>query len=327
MAAPAESVQIEIHLTPAQLAEALREEALHGLTSMPKRLSPKWHYDELGSELFDRITRLPEYYPTRREREILESRAAAIAELTGAETLIELGSGFSEKTRLLLDALSASGTLQRFVPFDVSEEALRSAGEAIAAEYRGLSVHAIVGDFDHHLDLLPRGGRRLVAFLGGTIGNLFPDARARLLEALAAGFEPKDALLIGADLVKDRHRLELAYNDPGGVTAAFSRNVLAVVNRTLAADFELDLFRHDARWDARNEWIELGLVSLVAQRVHVAALDLTVQFTEGEKFHTEVSAKFRRPGLESELRAAGMELERFWTDAAGDFSLTLARRA
>ena len=244
--------RIDVHLAPDWLRSALRADVAEGLTASPKELPPKWFYDERGSELFDEITRLPEYYPTRCERAILTERAPEIAALSGADTLVELGSGTSEKTRLLLDACVAGGgrgRLRRFIPFDVSEATLRQAATAVAGEYPTVDVHAVCGDFDHHLGTIPRGGRRLVAFLGGTIGNLDPKQRAEFLAALSANLAPGDGLLLGTDLVKDPARLVAAYDDAAGVTAAFNRNVLAVVNRELDADFDVDRFGHVARWD------------------------------------------------------------------------------
>jgi L-histidine Nalpha-methyltransferase len=287
-------------------------------------LPPKWFYDEEGCRLFDEITKLPEYYPTRTERAILVACAGDIAARTSADTLVELGSGTSEKTRLLLDALSAQRTLRRFVPFDVSEPTLRDAAGAIEVEYPGIDVHAVVGDFERHLDRLPTGGTRLVAFLGGTIGNLDPRARARFYGEIAAGLGPDDALLLGTDLVKDTGRLEAAYDDAAGVTAAFNRNVLSVLNRELGADFVPDRFAHIARWNAAEEWIEMRLRSEGAQAVHVAELDLDVRFAGGEEMRTEISAKFRRERVEDELAAAGLALTAWWTDPGGDFALSLS---
>ncbi len=208
--------RIEVHQAPEQLRRDLRRDVGAGLTAIPKELAPKYFYDDRGSDLFDRITRLPEYYPTRAERAILEERAGEIATVSGADTLVELGSGTSEKTRLLLDACAAGGRLRRFVPFDVSEATLRQAAATLAREYAGVDVHAVVGDFEQHLDLLPAGGRRLVAFLGSTIGNLVPKQRAQFLGDLAAGLQPGDSLLLGTDLVKDPARLVAAYDDAGG---------------------------------------------------------------------------------------------------------------
>jgi L-histidine Nalpha-methyltransferase len=318
------TLTIDVHLSPDDLEAALRADVAGGLTAIPKALPPKWFYDDRGSALFDAITRLPEYYPTRREREILSREAAEIARLAAADTLVELGSGTSEKTRLLLDAWTASGRLRRFAPFDVSETTLRQASAAVAGEYVGIDVHAVVGDFEHHLDQLPTGGRRCIAFLGGTIGNLVPIERGCFLADLRHTLAPGDSLLLGVDLVKDRERLIAAYDDAAGVTAAFNRNVLAVINRHLDADFEPERFQHIALWDAEQEWIEMRLRASDAMNVHLAALDLDVSFAADEELRTEVSAKFRRPGVEQELAAAGFALARWWTDAAGDFAVSLS---
>jgi L-histidine N-alpha-methyltransferase len=299
---------------------SLREDVLVGLTSEPKELPPKWFYDERGSQLFDEITRLPEYYPTRCERAILVAEADAIAAASGADTLIELGSGTSEKTRLLLD----TGRFRSYVPFDVSEEMLQSASDALRREYPSIEVQPVVGDFDHHLDRLPRRGRRLVAFLGGTIGNFKPADRKRFVTDVAAQLDPGEGFLLGTDLVKDVARLEAAYNDGAGITAEFNKNVLAVINRELHADFDLDRFEHRAFWDTDNEWIEMRLRSVGDQRVAVRGLDLVVNFTGGEEMRTEISAKFRREGVEAELAAAGLRLANWWTDPAGDFALSLS---
>ena len=300
---------------------ALRADVLHGLTRTPKTLPPKWFYDAHGSELFDRITELDEYYPTRAEREILVARAGEIAAVTGARTLVELGSGSSEKTRYLLDALTE---LETYVPVDVSESALRQAGEALIAERPGLGVHALIADFTGGLALPGTPGPRLVAFLGGTIGNLLPAERAGFLSSVRALLSPGDALLLGTDLVKDKSVLVPAYDDAAGVTAAFNKNVLTVVNRELGADFDPDAFAHVALWDAENEWIEMRLRSLAEQTVKVPALDLTVDFTAGEELRTEVSAKFRKEGVGAELAAAGLELRHWWTDSADRFALSLS---
>jgi L-histidine N-alpha-methyltransferase len=312
------------HLGPVDAGAALRADVLAGLTVRPKTLPPRWFYDERGSELFDEITRLPEYYPTRTERALLAAHAGDIAAASGADTLVELGSGTSEKTRLLLAALAGAGTLRRFVPVDVDPSVLRAAGAAITAEHPDIAVDAVVADFTTHLDELPGGGRRLVAFLGSTIGNLEPAPRADFLAALAGTLGPGDSFLLGTDLVKDADRLVRAYDDPAGVTAAFNRNVLAVLNRELGADFDPDAFGHVALWDAEHEWIEMRLRSRRAQVVHVPALDLEVRFAAGEDLRTEVSAKFRRAGVERELAAAGLRLTHWWTDEAGDFALSLS---
>jgi len=302
---------------------ALREEALHGLTSTPKELPPKWFYDRRGSELFDAITRLPEYYLTRAERSILERRADEIAGLTEATTLIELGSGTSDKTRLLLDALSP----RRFVPFDVSEETLHSSAERLALRYPRLEVAALVGDFDLPLPPLPAGEPRLLAFLGSTIGNLLPARRTVFLADVAASLDEGDWFLLGADLVKSPARLVAAYDDPTGVTREFNLNVLRVLNRELDADFDLSAFEHVARWNAEAEWMEIYLRSNRRQTVRLAALELEVEFGPGELMRTEISAKFHLQRLTAELESAGLSVQRRWTDDAGDFAVLLATRA
>ncbi|MFK4118600.1 L-histidine N(alpha)-methyltransferase [Streptomyces longwoodensis] len=300
---------------------ALRADVLHGLTTTPKTLPPKWFYDAHGSALFEQITDLPEYYPTRAEREILDARATEIAAASGARTLVELGSGSSEKTRLLLDALTG---LRAYVPVDVSESALTGAGQALAAERPRLQVHALIADFTRPLELPDTPGPRLVAFLGGTIGNLLPAERARFLAAVRALLAPGDALLLGTDLVKDEQVLVRAYDDAAGVTAAFNKNVLAVVDRELGADFDLDAFDHVALWDAEQEWIEMRLRSRTAQTVKVPALGLAVDFAAGEELRTEVSAKFRQDGVRAELAEVGLELTHWWTDTEGRFALSLS---
>jgi L-histidine Nalpha-methyltransferase len=317
------SLAIDAHLTPADLAANLRLDVAQGLTADPKVLPPKYLYDERGCALFDEITRLPEYYPTRRERDILAERSGAIARITRADTLVELGSGTSEKTRLLLDALTEAGTLRRFVGFDVAEPTLRSAAADLAAEYPGLQIAGVVGDFQHHIDRIPQGGTRLVAFLGGTIGNLDPAERAEMLAAVGANLRPGDAFLLGTDLVKDRSRLVAAYDDAAGVTAAFNLNVLAVINRELKADFDLDRFEHVARFDEDNHWIEMGLRSVGEQLVRVVELDLDLAFADGEEVRTEISTKFHPDQVSDELRAAGMNPVVRWTDIAGDYAVTL----
>jgi L-histidine N-alpha-methyltransferase len=299
-------------------------DALRGLTSRPKVLAPKWFYDERGSALFEAITRLPEYYLTSREREILLQRNAEIAALTRAQTLIELGSGTSEKTQLLLRSLTRTGELRCFVPFDVDESTLQLSAETLSASYPELRIAAVVGDFEQHLSFLPSDGRRLIAFLGSTIGNLDPAARGRFFSSLASQMLPGDALLLGTDLVKDVDRLLAAYNDSQGVTAEFNRNVLLVLNRELGADFVPANFEHVARFDTQQEWIEMILRSSVCQRVRLPALDIEVLFEGGEEMRTEISAKFRREALERELREANLQLIRWWTDARGDYALSLS---
>ncbi|ATL32483.1 L-histidine N(alpha)-methyltransferase [Streptomyces formicae] len=303
---------------------ALRADVLHGLTRTPKTLPPKWFYDARGSALFEEITTLPEYYPTRAEREILVARAAEIAEVTGARTLIELGSGSSEKTRHLIDAMA---TLHTYVPVDVSESALTGAANALLAQRPSLAVHALIADFTRGLALPGTPGPRLVAFLGGTIGNLLPAERAAFLASVRGLLSPGDMLLLGTDLVKDESVLVSAYDDGSGVTAAFNKNVLTVMNRELQADFDPAAFAHVAVWDREHEWIEMRLRSRSDQTVKIPALDLAVDFTAGEDVRTEVSAKFREDGVRSELAAADLKLSHWWTDERGRFALSLSTAA
>lgn len=300
---------------------ALRADVLHGLTRSPKSLPPKWFYDARGSELFEEITALDEYYPTRAEREILLARAPEIAAATGARTLVELGSGSSEKTRHLLDALPL---LDSYVPVDVSESALTGAADALLAERPDLHVHALIADFTKELVLPEAPGPRLVAFLGGTIGNLLPGERADFLASVRALLVPGDALLLGTDLVKDESVLVKAYDDASGVTAAFNKNVLAVVDRELGADFDPADFDHVALWDGEQRWIEMRLRARRALTVKIPELDLVVTFEAGEEMRTEVSAKFTQDSVRGELAAAGLELSHWWTDEAGRFALSLA---
>lgn len=319
-----DSLTLQSHLPPDFLAGALRADVTRGLTAGVKTLPPKWFYDERGSVLFEQITRLPEYYPTRAEREILLAHAAGIAAATGARTLVELGSGSGEKTRLLIEALRAAGTLRTYVPMDVSPSALLESGRVLVRDYPGLLVHALLADFEHQLGVLPTGDRRLTAFLGGTIGNLEPGPRAEFLAALRGSTAAGDWLLLGTDLVKDPAVLVPAYDDAAGVTARFNKNVLAVVNRELGADFDLAAFEHVARWDPEAEWIEMRLRSTAEQKVTVTGLDLVVPFGAGEEMRTEVSAKFRPDGIRAELAAAGFAVREAWTDAAGRFLVTLS---
>ncbi|MFD8936128.1 L-histidine N(alpha)-methyltransferase [Streptomyces sp. NPDC059578] len=300
---------------------ALRADVLSGLTSSPKTLPPKWFYDARGSELFDRITTLPEYYPTRAEREILLDRAPEIAAATGARTLVELGSGSSDKTRHLLDALV---DLRAYVPVDVSGSALEQAGAALLAERPELSVHALIADFTGAFALPDAPGPRLIAFLGGTIGNLLPEERAAFLGAVSSLMAPGDALLLGTDLVKDEETLVAAYDDAAGVTAAFNKNVLTVINRELGGDFDPDDFAHAAVWDAEREWIEMRLRARTDVTVKIPAVGLAVDFAAGEELRTEVSAKFREDGVRAELAAAGLERTHWWTDRACRFALSLS---
>ncbi|ETW22824.1 L-histidine N(alpha)-methyltransferase [Mycobacterium gastri] len=318
------TLSLSNHLSEDSAYLALCRDVFDGLQMTPKSLPPKWFYDSVGSDLFDQITRLPEYYPTRAEAAILRAHSADIAAASGADTLVELGSGTSEKTRMLLNALRDRRSLRRFVPFDVDAGVLSAAANAIKSEYQGIEIRAVCGDFEEHLAEIPDGGRRLFVFLGSTIGNLTPGPRAEFLATLAGVMRPGDSLLLGTDLVKDTERLVRAYDDAAGLTARFNRNVLAVINRELDADFDLDAYRHVARWNTAEERIEMWLRTDRRQRVRVGALELTVDFAPGEEMLTEVSCKFRPDGVAAELVAAGLRGTRWWTDDAGDFGLSLA---
>lgn len=322
---PTGALTIENFLDEDYFDRTLRNDVLDGLTAEFKELPPKWFYDDHGSELFEQITRLEEYYPTEAERSILRTHAANIVAAADADTLVELGSGAADKTRVLLDGLTATGQLRRFVPFDVSDGILRASSVQLLKEYPGLTIHGIVGDFEHHLARIPSEGRRLIAMLGGTIGNFAPVERKGFMSEIAAGMSPDDTFLLGTDLVKDRTRMITAYDDPQGVTAAFNKNVLSVLNARLGADFDLRKFEHVARFDETDEWMDLRLRSLVEHDVHIPALPLTVHFGQGEEMRTEISAKFRRDGLEAELGAIGLEVVEWWTDPAGDYALSLSR--
>ena len=305
--------------------EVMADDVREGLTRDLKELSPKYFYDARGSELFDRITTLPEYYPTRAERQILNRRAPEIVE--GATELVELGSGVASKTRALLYAMAGTGSLDRYVPFDVDGGVVEQCSDELAELYPGLTVHGVVGDFQRHLTRIPDGDRRLFAFLGGTIGNLYPDERERFLGELRELMGPSDRLLIGTDLVKDRGVIEAAYNDSQGVTAEFNRNVLRVLNRELDADFDLEAFEHVAFFDEASSWIEMRLRASGAQTVTIDGADLVVEFADGEEVRTEISAKFTRAAVERELDDAGLRLDAFHTDDGGLFGLASASLA
>jgi L-histidine N-alpha-methyltransferase len=320
------ALRIDVHLGE-QSVRALPDDVLDGLTRPFKELPPKHLYDARGSELFDQICELPEYYPTRTERSILDDCADLMVARTGAAELVELGSGTAAKTRVVLSAMDRAGTLWRYVPFDVAEQVVRDCAAELADEYPAMHIHGIVGDFDRHLAKIPRPDPdrpRVVAFLGGTIGNFPPGARRRFLRSLAGLLTPGDYLLLGTDLVKDIDVLEAAYDDAQGVTAEFNRNVLHVVNRELDADFQTDLFEHVAFFDPDREWIEMRLRARRACHVRIGALDLEVDFDRGEELRTEISAKFTRDRLQADYAAAGLELAEWFTDDDGLFALSLA---
>jgi len=302
------------------------DETARALQADPKTLPAVWLYDERGSLLYDEITRLPEYYLPRRERELLRVHGRTIAERTRARTLVDLGAGGAGNTRYLLDALEAAGTLEEFVPLDVSEEMLHASSRSIATEYPDVVVSPLVGDFERDLDVLHDPGQRLIALLGSTIGNFEPARRARFLKALAAVLAEDDALLLGLDLVKDPARLEGAYNDAAGITEAFVRNALDAVNRELGATFDQSLFAYEARWDAEHEWMTIGFRALRAHSVWFPRLHLDVAFEEGEPLRVEISAKFRRDRFEREAVRAGLHIDSWWTDDQGDFAVTVLTR-
>ncbi|MBU2693473.1 L-histidine N(alpha)-methyltransferase [Pimelobacter sp. 30-1] len=316
--------EVTVLLEPDWASGSLADDVRRGLTRHPRTLPPRWLYDDHGSALFDQITRLPEYYPFTAERAILETHADEIVTASGATSLIELGSGTSEKTRLLLDAFTRAGQLTRFAPVDVSEATLREAADQIAGRYPDLEVVAVVGDFTLHLAQLPAGGRRMVAFLGGTIGNLYLEERRAFLGAVADVLEPGDSLLLGTDLVKSADRLIAAYDDSQGVTEAFVRNALVVVNRELGGDFDPDGFSYVPFWDPHMERMDLRLRVEVPQRVTIPGAELVLDLAVGEEIRIEISTKFRVSRIAAELEGAGLGVARVWTDPGGDFALTLA---
>jgi L-histidine Nalpha-methyltransferase len=320
-------IRIESFLSEAE-ERCLANDVLDGLTRPFKELPPKHFYDSRGSELFERICELPEYYPTRSEREILTTRGEEIVRRTGAGELVELGSGSAEKARILLEAMANAGTLHRYVPLDVSERVVEEAAQQLVDEFDALRVHGVIGDFERHLDRVPDGeAARIVALLGGTIGNFPPGTRRTLLRNIGSLLAPRDRLLIGMDLVKDPARIEAAYDDPGGITAEFNRNVLHVINRELEADFSPEAFDHVAFFDRRHEWVEMRLRAKRPCSVLIADLGLRVEFAAGEELRTEISAKFTRPRVEADLAAAGLWLDGWYTDSDQLFALALAARA
>ncbi len=321
------TIAIEVHLD-AEASATMARDVRRGLRSIPKEVSPKYFYDERGSLLFEQITELDEYYPTRAEREILSLGSAEIVAAAGnPPALVELGSGSAAKTRHLLSAMRDAGCLETYVPVDISEEITHLTAESLVDEYPGLDVRGLVCDFEHHLERIPdTGERRLIAFLGGTIGNLYPYQRRSFMCRIAALMFPGDHFLLGTDLIKDPARLEAAYDDADGVTAEFNKNVLEVLNRELGADFDLDAFEHVARYDSGEERMDIRLRSDRAQQVRLEGIDLTVDFAAGEELKTEISTKFNRARLEAVYAHAGLELCGWFTDEAGDYALSLARR-
>jgi L-histidine N-alpha-methyltransferase len=315
---------IDVHLSPEDVRTQMRADALSGLQGTVKSIPAVWFYDERGSRLFEDITQLPEYYPTRAERGLLEAHAPAIAGLAKADTLVELGAGACDKTRVLLTALQGAGDLARYVPFDVSDQFLRNVAVTLSDEFAAIDIHLVIGDFHHHLAEIPTEGRRLVAFLGGTIGNLDPAQRARFLFDLNCTMSSDDSLLLGTDLVKDRGRLVAAYDDAAGVTADFNKNVLHVLNQQLGGNFDPERFRHVALWNEDEQWIEMRLRADGAMDVTLADAGIVVRFEEGEDLLTEISAKFTPERVKSELEEAGFVIDEMWGADDGEFLLTLA---
>ncbi len=321
-------VSVAVHLPPGGPLSGMAADVRAGLTRPFKELSPRYFYDERGSQLFEEITALPEYYPTRCERAILESESDAICEAANCPAaLIELGSGSAAKTRVLLSAMCQAECLETYCPVDISEEITRDTAQRIAEEYQDVMVRGLVCDFELDLERIPVAGPRVIALLGGTIGNFEPQQRAGFLRRIRNLLGPEDRFLLGTDLVKDSATLEAAYNDEQGVTAEFNKNVLSVLNRELRADFDLDAFEHVARWDAENLWVDIRLRSLTNQVIDVSALEMQVPFAAGEEMRTEISTKFARQGLEGIYAEAGLELTDWWTDPDGLYALSLARTA
>ncbi len=322
-----ERFQLDVYLDEIDLRAAMADDVRRGLTATQKSVPPKYFYDDTGSELFERITELPEYYQTRTELAILQGIADGIAQDFGFSELVELGSGSSKKTVAVLDALDRRGHLSRFLPFDVNREMVEQAAAAFLDRYPTIQVHGVVGDFQRDLVRVPPAqGRRVVLFLGGTIGNLNRDERRIFLGQVAALLGDDGRLLLGVDLVKDRARLEAAYDDSAGVTAAFNRNILHVINRELDADFDVDQFRHWAFYNDLQSRIEMHLVPDTVQQAFVRDLDLHVTVRPGETIWTEISCKFTEESVRSELDGAGLSLDRWFTDPEAMFAVVLAKR-
>ncbi|RLE24334.1 MAG: L-histidine N(alpha)-methyltransferase [Actinobacteria bacterium] len=302
-------------------------ELARSIGARPRTIPPRWLYDDRGSELFDEITRLPEYYQTEAEREILTTHATMIAEVTGATTVIELGSGTSDKTRTLLDAFVAHGEIERFCPLDVSEATLLEAATMLGERYPELSVEPVVGDFTRHLHRLPGDGTRLVAFLGGTIGNFYLEERRAFLGALADVLRPGDWLALGVDLVKPVEKLIAAYDDSQGVTDAFIHNALRVINTEVGGNIDVGNYEYAPLWDAREHRIDMRLRASEAERVYLEALDMVIDIEAGEELRVEISTKFSRDDLLVELHEAGFEGDDFLVDSNGDFGLALVSRS
>jgi L-histidine N-alpha-methyltransferase len=317
-------VEIEVLLEPGGAPATMAAEVEAGLRASPKWLPSKYFYDTRGSALFEQITELPEYYPTRTERAILESLAHEITGDSPPVELIELGSGAAKKTRVLIEAARAHGSLRRFIPVEVSQDIAEQSARRLARDYPGLDVHVVVGDFERHLDRLPAGEARLVVFLGGTIGNFMRPDAVRFISRVAGLLDGRSRFLLGTDLVKDRSVLHAAYNDSQGITAEFNRNILNVVNDHLGSDFDPAAFAHVAFFNEDASRIEMHLRSLADQVVSIPSLQMEVRFGQGELLRTEVSHKYTRESVEALFADAGLRLARWFTDPQDYFALSLA---
>lgn len=304
----------------------LADDVRKGLTKDPKSIPSKYFYDERGSRLFEQITQLAEYYPMRAEKEILETYASQIIDSCKPGQLVEFGSGSSTKSRALLDAMQSRQLLISYVPVDISEGIVRRSASELSQEYPEIEITALIGDFEKDLNYLPPSDRRLIAFLGGTIGNFPQEQRVGFLEKICRLMGPEDHLLLGTDLVKPRGQLEAAYNDQNGVTEKFNKNLLAVVNRELGGDFNLDRFEHVAFFNEDLSCIEMRLRSLVDHSVRVGELGQAIFFETGEEIRTEICCKFTRETVESSYKQAGLALCDWYTDSLGRFALSTAKR-
>lgn len=311
--------------SPPDQQALLQQEVLTGLSQQQKVLPAKLLYDEAGSAIFDAICRTPEYYPTRTELAVLEAHAEQIVAAAKPEDLIELGSGMARKTHTLLDAAFRAQMPVRYVPLDISESAARASAEALLERYPSLNVHCVIADFHHGLEMLPRHGRRLVAFLGGTIGNFDDEEASEFLAGVRCAMGPEDCFLLGTDLVKDPKVLHAAYNDAAGHSAAFNQNVLNVLNNELDAHFRVDTFEPRAFYNEPQRRIEMHMVSKIAQSVRIGSLDWSATFRAGESIRTEISRKFTRDGVSELMSRAGFELSDWYPSDNDYFALSLSR--
>jgi L-histidine Nalpha-methyltransferase len=321
------SLHLDRHLPPDLSTNALRADAREGLTAAGKYIPSKWIFDATGTGLWEKITQLPEYYPFRTERDILMAVADEIGAITQASSIVELGSGSAVKTNILLDALRRTGTIQTYISIDISESALIAAGERLMAEYPGLSVRAVLADFETQAETIAMDecpAPRLVLFLGGTIGQFTSAQRAEFLRKLHGVFRPGDMLLLGVDLVKDPAELIAAYDDSAGVSTAFNKNLFTVLNAQVGADFNLDNFDYVVTWEDKSERLAMYEQSRIDQVVRLPDIALSIELAAGERIWTGISAKFRRDGIRADLEAAGFSLQHWWTDPDGRYGLSLS---